>query len=156
TFRFSVEHLYRTGPEPVAGQYLLWRKRGDLWKHRASVRKPDLSGAREMECVKADLEEQAENLRPPRKRGQALPDPNHPASLGERRPSWVPQLRQGDGRVRSQRRHAMRYDQPSAPVRTRLLLMRVASVHDECGAIETLVKEPHVGIDLEPLGHLAV
>jgi hypothetical protein len=50
----------------------------------------------------------------------------------------------------------MRDDQPTTAVRTRLLLMRVTPVHDECGAIETLVKEPHVGIDLEPLGHLAI
>jgi hypothetical protein len=66
SIRFGVEHLHRTGPEAVAGQYLLWRKRRDLWKHWASVRNPHLSGARKMECVKSDLEEQAEHLRPRR------------------------------------------------------------------------------------------
>jgi len=29
-------------------------------------------------------------------------------------------------------------------------------MHNECGTIETLGKEPRVGIDLEPIRHIAV
>jgi hypothetical protein len=84
--RFGVEHLHRTGPEAVSDQYLLWRKCRDLWKHWAPVRNPDLSGARKMECVKSDLEEQAEHLGPAGNCGHAFCDPNGVASLGEQRP----------------------------------------------------------------------
>src|SRR5262249_47030008 len=76
--------------------------------------------------------------------------------LAERDPRRVPQLCQGEGRMLSERRYAMRDDQPTAPVRTQLLLMGVASVHDECRPSETLVEEPHVGIDPESIGHLAI
>jgi hypothetical protein len=53
-------------------------------------------------------------------------------------------------------RAAMRDDQTSALIRARLLLMRIAPEHDESRAIATLLKEPHVGIDLEPIRHLAI
>jgi hypothetical protein len=50
----------------------------------------------------------------------------------------------------------MRNDEAPAPVGTRLLFMRVAPVHDERGAIESLGKEPSVGIDFEPIDHFAI
>jgi len=64
-----------------------------------------------MECFKAELEEQAEPLGPAGNWGHAFHDPNRAASVGERRPSRVPQLRQGNGRMRN-KNHAMRNDQP--------------------------------------------
>src|SRR5262245_11993594 len=109
----------------MADQYLLRRKSGDLWKHRASARKTNFSGARKMEGVETDIEEEAEHLGSAGHGGHALRDPDRPASLGKRRPDRVPQLRQGDGWVLGQICYAMSNDQPPTPIRTRLLLMRV-------------------------------
>jgi len=81
--RFGVEHLYGPRAQTVAGQYLLWRKNRNLWKHRPSARKPNFSCARKMKRVKADVEEEVEYLGPAGNRGHAFHDANSLASLRE-------------------------------------------------------------------------
>ena len=58
--------------------------------------------------------------------------------------------------MRRQIGNPTREDQPSAPVRIRLLFMGVAPVHDERRPLEALSEELRVGIDLEGLGHFAI
>src|SRR5262245_16562810 len=109
-----------------------------------------------MKGIKADIEEEGEYLGPTRDSGHALRNSYSSTSLGERCPARIPQFRQWNRRVVCESRNPMRKNEPPTPVRTRLLLMRVAAMHNQCRPIESLIEESRVGVDLEFTRHRAV
>ncbi len=52
--------------------------------------------------------------------------------------------------------NAARKDEPPAPIRSRLLLMGMATVHNNGSLVDALLKETLIGIDLELVRDVAI